>query len=162
MVSQSGIKYVQYVHIPNQLLLRGCSEFPCTQVENMIYMYGWEEEERQTATVYSNPSLLYFIVIVALFHVQIVEYTTSADSDWDPLQQALEKAQTLCEHVNDGVQQKDNTEKLEWLQAHVQFVNLDEKIVFNSQTNFMGPRKLLHWGKFFKVHTFLVSLKIKE
>ena len=97
------------------------------------------------------------IVVVVLFlffllyHLQIVEYTASEDSDYDLLRQALEKAETLCEHVNDGVQQKDNTEKLEWLQSHVQFVNLDENIVFNSQTNFMGPRKLLHWGKFFKV-----------
>lgn len=81
-----------------------------------------------------------------------MEYTTVTDPDTEPLQQALQKAETLCEHVNDGVQQKDNTEKLEWLQAHVQFVNLDENIVFNSQTNFMGPRKLLHWGKFFKVN----------
>jgi len=83
--------------------------------------------------------------------LQIVEYTSPTDADFDPLQQALGKAETLCEHVNDGVQQKENTEKLEWLQSHVQFVNLDENIEFNSQTNFMGPRKLLHWGKFFKV-----------
>ncbi len=76
-----------------------------------------------------------------------------SDPDMEQLQQALKKAETLCEHVNDGVHQKDNTEKLEWLQSHVQFVNLDENIVFNSQTNFMGPRKLLHWGKFFKVIT---------
>ena len=53
-------------------------------------------------------------------------------------------------HVNEAVRQKENTEQLEWLQTHVQFT-LDERLVFNSQTNFMGPRKLLHHGRLFKV-----------
>ncbi len=83
--------------------------------------------------------------------LQILDYTSPLDSDYMDLKSALERATTLCEHVNDGVMQKENTEQLEWLQSHVAFTNLEEKIVFNSQTNFMGPRKLLHHGKFFKV-----------
>ena len=30
-------------------------------------------------------------------------------------------------------------------------LSLFQNLVFNSQTNFMGSRKLLHWGKLFKV-----------
>ena len=82
---------------------------------------------------------------------QILDYTPASDSDYTDLKGALTEAKTLCDHVNDGVRQKENTEHLEWLQSHVVFTNLEEKLVFNSQTNFMGPRKLLHWGKLFKV-----------
>ena len=80
-----------------------------------------------------------------------MDYTPSEDADHTELKSALSEAETLCDHVNDGVRQKENTEHLEWLQSHVSFILLEEKLVFNSQTNFMGPRKLLHWGKFFKV-----------
>ena len=45
----------------------------------------------------------------------------------------------------------ENTEHLEWLQCHVQIVGIEENLVFNSQTNFMGQRKLLHHGKLTKV-----------
>lgn len=79
-----------------------------------------------------------------------MDYTTPSDSDHADLKAALAAAKTLCDQVNDGVRQKENTEQLEWLQSHVTFI-LDENLVFNSQTNFMGSRKLLHWGKFFKV-----------
>ena len=84
---------------------------------------------------------------------QIMEYTDLSQPDHAAMTVALKKAETLCEHINAAVHQKENTEQLEWLQAHVQFVNLDEELVFNSQTNFLGPRKLLHWGKFFKVES---------
>lgn len=82
-----------------------------------------------------------------------MDYTTSPDNDNDhtDLKAALSEAKILCDQVNDGVRQKENTEQLEWLQANVTFTLLEEKLVFNSQTNFMGSRKLLHWGKFFKV-----------
>ena len=40
---------------------------------------------------------------------------------------------------------------MEWLQCHVQIVGIEEDLVFNSQTNFMGQRKLLHHGKLTKV-----------
>ena len=84
-----------------------------------------------------------------------MDYTTSPDNDYTDLKAALSEAKILCDQVNDGVRQKENTEQLEWLQANVTFTLLEEKLVFNSQTNFMGSRKLLHWGKFFKVHTYV-------
>ena len=95
--------------------------------------------------------------------------------DYDELMASLEQLEMLCTQVNEAVRSKENTEQLEWLQMHVQFT-LDEvglphhththththfsvnvslfvpqNLVFNSQTNFMGSRKLLHWGKLFKV-----------
>lgn len=95
---------------------------------------------------------------MSFIHVQILDYTAPSDSDYSDLKLAQQEAETLCEHVNESVRQKENTEQLEWLQTHIQYNNLEEKLAFNSQTNFMGPRKLLHWGKFFKVFLIPVIL----
>ena len=53
--------------------------------------------------------------------------------------------------VNEGMRHKENTERLEWLQIHVDCaktpeLTLDEKLTFNSTTNLVGPRKFLHHG----------------
>uniref|UniRef100_A0A3Q1K321 Intersectin 1 (SH3 domain protein) n=1 Tax=Anabas testudineus TaxID=64144 RepID=A0A3Q1K321_ANATE len=45
---------------------------------------------------------------------------------------------------------KENSDRLEWIQAHVQCEGLSEQLVFNSVTNCLGPRKFLHSGKLFK------------
>lgn len=86
-----------------------------------------------------------------LLPLQILDYTSPTDNDYSELKSALGLAKVLCDNVNDGVRQKENTEHLEWLQSHVTFTLLEEKLVFNSQTNFMGSRKLLHHGRLFKV-----------
>lgn len=44
------------------------------------------------------------------------------------------------------MREKENSDRLEWLQTHVSCDGLDEQIVFNSLTNSLGPRKLLHFG----------------
>lgn len=45
---------------------------------------------------------------------------------------------------------KENSERLEWLQIHVDLQSeektLQEKITFNSLTNSVGPRRFLHCG----------------
>ena len=45
---------------------------------------------------------------------------------------------------------KENSERLEWLQIHVDLESeekaFQEKITFNSLTNSVGPRKFLHCG----------------
>ena len=45
---------------------------------------------------------------------------------------------------------KENSERLEWLQIHVDLQTeekaLQEKITFNSLTNSVGPRRFLHCG----------------
>ena len=55
-------------------------------------------------------------------------------------------ASTICE----GMRMKENSERLEWLQIHVDLQSeektLQEKITFNSLTNSVGPRRFLHCG----------------
>lgn len=53
--------------------------------------------------------------------------------------------------VNEAVSQRDNTDKLEWMQKCVTCEGLQERLVFNSLTNTLGPRKLLHTGILHKV-----------
>ena len=52
--------------------------------------------------------------------------------------------------VNEGMRMKENSERLEWLQIHVDLESeekaFQEKITFNSLTNSVGPRKFLHCG----------------
>lgn len=53
--------------------------------------------------------------------------------------------------VNEGIREQENSDRLEWLQRHVQIDGLDERLVFNSFTNMVGPRKLIHFGPLKKV-----------
>ena len=62
------------------------------------------------------------------------------------MQEALSKAEEFCIQVNEGVREKENSDRLEWLQTHVACDGLEEQLVFNSLTNSLGPRKLLHFG----------------
>ena len=90
---------------------------------------------------------------------QILDYTNELHPDKEDLKVALELAEKLCKEVNEGVRSTENTEQMEWLQCHVQIVGIEEDLVFNSQTNFMGQRKLLHHGKLTKVGGALVGSK---
>ncbi|XP_029030699.1 intersectin-1 isoform X2 [Betta splendens] len=80
----------------------------------------------------------------------ILENTPESHPDHSHLKAALEKAEELCSQVNEGVREKENSDRLEWIQAHVQCEGLSEQLVFNSVTNCLGPRKFLHSGKLFK------------
>ncbi|KAG2456681.1 ITSN1 protein, partial [Polypterus senegalus] len=82
--------------------------------------------------------------------VKILENTPENHPDHSHLKQALEKAEELCSQVNEGVREKENSDRLEWIQAHVQCEGLSEQLVFNSVTNCLGPRKFLHSGKLYK------------
>jgi hypothetical protein len=82
---------------------------------------------------------------------RIIDYTPESHSDMDDLRFALDVATSLCSDVNEGVRSTDNTDKLEWLQHHVQVVGIQENLVFNSLTNFMGLRKILYTGKVIKL-----------
>uniref|UniRef100_H3AP46 Intersectin 1 (SH3 domain protein) n=1 Tax=Latimeria chalumnae TaxID=7897 RepID=H3AP46_LATCH len=85
-----------------------------------------------------------------LIIISIIENTTESHPDHSHLKQALEKAEELCSQVNEGVREKENSDRLEWIQAHVQCEGLSEQLVFNSVTNCLGPRKFLHSGKLYK------------
>uniref|UniRef100_A0A671QXV6 Intersectin-2-like n=2 Tax=Sinocyclocheilus anshuiensis TaxID=1608454 RepID=A0A671QXV6_9TELE len=80
----------------------------------------------------------------------ILESTPESHVDYVQLLDALEKAELLCSQVNEGVREKENSERLEWIQSHVQCEGITENLTFNSLTNCLGPRKLLHSGKVFK------------
>ncbi|XP_041649408.1 intersectin-2b isoform X2 [Cheilinus undulatus] len=80
----------------------------------------------------------------------ILECTVEGHPDRGPLKEALERAEELCQQVNEGVREKENSDRLEWIQNHVQCDGAAENMVFNSLTNCLGPRKLLHSGKMYK------------
>ncbi|XP_052042129.1 intersectin-2 isoform X2 [Apodemus sylvaticus] len=93
----------------------------------------------------------------------ILENTPQSHVDHSSLKLALERAEELCSQVNEGVREKENSDRLEWIQAHVQCEGLAEQLIFNSLTNCLGPRKLLHSGKLYKtksnkeLHGFLFN-----
>lgn len=80
----------------------------------------------------------------------ILECTAEGHADRESLKQALERAEELCQQVNEGVREKENSDKLEWIQNHVQCDGSAENLMFNSLTNCLGPRKILHSGKMYK------------
>ncbi|XP_073978678.1 dynamin associated protein 160 isoform X3 [Rhodnius prolixus] len=77
---------------------------------------------------------------------KILEYTPRDHSDRLYLEEALSKAEELCNQINESVREKENTERLEWLQSHVLTEKLTEPLIYNSLTNALGPRKFLHFG----------------
>ncbi|XP_043468951.1 intersectin-1 isoform X3 [Leptopilina heterotoma] len=77
---------------------------------------------------------------------KILENTPSHHPDRQYLTEALSKADEFCIQVNEGVREKENSDRLEWLQTHVACDGLEEQLVFNSLTNSLGPRKLIHFG----------------
>ncbi|XP_020570160.1 intersectin-2 isoform X3 [Oryzias latipes] len=80
----------------------------------------------------------------------ILENTPESHADHGPLREALERAEELCFQVNEGVREKENSDRLEWMQSHIQCEGPIENLVFNSLTNCLGPRKLLHSGRLYK------------
>ncbi|XP_069137912.1 intersectin-1-like isoform X1 [Argopecten irradians] len=81
---------------------------------------------------------------------KILQYTPVGHPDHQNLMDALSKAEELCSQVNEGVRERENSDRLEWIFSHVQCDGLPEKITFNSVTNCLGPRKLLYSGTLYK------------
>ena len=50
---------------------------------------------------------------------KILKNTDPSHPDYHFLQKALKMSKNLCEQVNEGTRHKENTERLEWLQIHV-------------------------------------------
>lgn len=57
---------------------------------------------------------------------QIIETTTKDHPDHQNLSRALEKAEELCSQVNEGVRERENSDRLEWLQTHVMLDGLND------------------------------------
>ncbi|XP_066975777.1 intersectin-1-like isoform X23 [Macrobrachium rosenbergii] len=77
---------------------------------------------------------------------QLLKFTPEGHPDYHNTEEAFNAATTLCAQVNEAVSQRENTDKLEWMQRQVICEGLSERLVFNSLTNTLGPRKLLHTG----------------
>ncbi|XP_078619328.1 intersectin-1-like isoform X19 [Branchiostoma floridae x Branchiostoma japonicum] len=86
-----------------------------------------------------------------LMLTKILNNTPETHPDHINVKTALERAEELCTQVNEGVREKENSDRLEWLQSHVNCDGLPEQLIFNSLTNCLGPRKFLHSGTLFKV-----------
>ncbi|XP_025835583.1 intersectin-1-like isoform X2 [Agrilus planipennis] len=81
---------------------------------------------------------------------KIIENTHETHPDYKYLIEAQRVADVFLKRLNENVRLRENEERLEWLQNNVQLGN-DLKIVFNSITNKLGPRKLIHHGVLTKV-----------
>ena len=57
---------------------------------------------------------------------QILEYTPEEHPDYQNLKDALAKAEELCQQVNESVREKENSDRLEWMQNHIQCDGLVE------------------------------------
>lgn len=75
----------------------------------------------------STCAYLCFVLFSPLFDPhQILENTPENHPDHSNLRLALERAEELCSQVNEGVREKENSDRLEWIQAHVQCEGLAE------------------------------------
>lgn len=57
---------------------------------------------------------------------QIYENTPEDHPDSSYLKEALNLAQQLCNQVNEGVRERENSDRLEWIQNHVLCDGLNE------------------------------------
>jgi len=55
-----------------------------------------------------------------------LESTPEDHPDHGNLTSALEKAEEICMQVNEGVREKENSDRLEWLQTRVQLEGLND------------------------------------
>lgn len=81
---------------------------------------------------------------------KILEHTPETHPDYPNLVDALASSEELCSQVNEGVREKENSDRLEFIQRTVNCDGVIEKITFNSLTNSLGPRKFLHSGTLIK------------
>lgn len=102
--------------------------------------------------------------------LQILKNTAPDHPDHGQLVEASRRMTQLCSQINEAVQMVENTERLEWCQSHLlphpgsssgslvspssptaaNVNQLSPRIVFNSFTNTLGPRKLLYHGPLVK------------
>ena len=74
------------------------------------------------------------------------------EEDMSNMRMALEKSEELCSKVNEARRSFENQERLDWIQSHV-LLSDGLEITFNSDTNFMGKRELLHLGSLIKANS---------
>ncbi|XP_030749114.1 intersectin-1 isoform X3 [Sitophilus oryzae] len=79
---------------------------------------------------------------------KILENTDVNHPDYKLLEEALRISEKFLNSVNENVRLKENQERMAWLQ---QYVQNELNLKFDSYTNKLGPRQLLHFGTFTKV-----------
>lgn len=82
--------------------------------------------------------------------LQILDNTPESHVDHSSLKLALEQAEELCSQVNEGVREKENSDRLEWIQAHVQCDGLAEVRSRGCRgwtaVSVQPPSPLFRWG----------------
>ena len=73
--------------------------------------------------------------ISALSHVQILKHTPPDHADYGNMEDALQRAEEVCSQVNEGVREKENSDRLEWIQRHVHCDGLAEVSVGDNNNN---------------------------
>lgn len=86
--------------------------------------------------------------LLHFYSINLFKLITLLIVDHKFLQEALDASDKFLKSINETVRLKENEERLEWLQEYVQN---DLNIKFNSCTNKLGSRKLLHYGTLTKV-----------
>lgn len=79
---------------------------------------------------------------------KLIKYSPDMDDDYLSLKNASKLIVDLIKSINNEVGKKDDLEKLEWLDEHVNVKGIGFK--FKSSTNMMGPRKLYYYGPLVK------------
>ncbi|CAF0787535.1 unnamed protein product [Brachionus calyciflorus] len=80
---------------------------------------------------------------------KLIKYSSDSDEDYQNLKIASKLIVDLIKSINNEVGKKDDLEKLEWLDEHINVKGIGFK--FKSSTNMMGPRKLYYYGPLVKV-----------
>ena len=78
------------------------------------------------ACVWISIRVRYSSAVFPMPHVQILKHTPADHADYGNLEDALQRAEELCNQVNEGVREKENSDRLEWIQRHVHCDGLAE------------------------------------
>lgn len=92
---------------------------------------------------------------VTKYPLLIKEIMKAANQDanlYTDLESALLGSEDLCAKVNEARRSFENQERLDWIQSHV-ILSDGLEITFNSDTNFIGKRELLHLGSLIKANS---------
>lgn len=68
----------------------------------------------------------FYLTCIFVCIAQVFKHTSTDHPDYHNLQDALSKATELCNQVNEGVREKENSDRLEWIQTHVHCDGLAE------------------------------------
>ncbi|BGO93264.1 hypothetical protein NBRC10512_000083 [Rhodotorula toruloides] len=78
---------------------------------------------------------------------QILRYTPADHPDHQPLERALQIAETTLDDINEAVRAHENQEKLAWLTDTVVFPGVAGRLDLTAPTRLLGPRRIVREGK---------------